>query len=81
MGHFSSKMNKERPLKSISIVIELYELLFTKNEEEDVGNIWFQQEALRDIQPKLYSMFCVLFLKIVLSAVELMAFGHLGAVI
>ena len=36
------------------------------------GNIWFQEEA---------SMSCVLFLKIALSAADLMSFGHLGAAI
>ena len=30
-------------------------------------------------QPKLQSMFCALFLKIALSATELMSFDHLGA--
>ena len=34
--------------------------------------------ALRATQPNLHSMFCALFLKIVLSAAELMSFGHLG---
>ena len=32
-------------------------------------------------QQKLHSMFCALFLKIALSAAELMSFGHLGAAI
>ena len=32
-------------------------------------------------QPKLRSMFCTLFLKMALSAAELMSFGHLGAAI
>ena len=50
----------------------LNELLFTKIEEEDIGNILFQQQN---------SMFCALFLKIALLAAELMSFGHLGAVI
>ena len=46
----------------------LNKFLFTKIEEEDIGNIWFQH-------PKLHSMFCPLFLKIKLSAAELMSFG------
>ena len=50
------------------------EFLFTKIEEEDIGNSWFQQ-------PRLQSMFCALFLKIVLSAAELTSFGHVGAAI
>ena len=41
----------------------------------------FNRTALRVTQPKLHSMFCALFLKITLSAAELMSFGHLGAVI
>ena len=101
----------------------LNDFLFIKIEEEDIGNIWFQQDgatcqdvfnsffkafsnkkkkqemnedtecvkgviqkedigkrtALRATQPKLHSMFCALFLKIALSALELMSFGHLGA--
>ena len=45
----------------------LNEFLFTKIEEEDIGNIWFQQDAT---QPKQHSMFCVLFLKVPLSAAD-----------
>ena len=58
----------------------LNEFLFTKIEEEDIGfnRIWFQQ-ALSATQPKLHSMFCALFVKIALSATELMSIGHLGA--
>ena len=41
----------------------------------------FHKTALRETHPKLHSMFCVLFLKIALSASELMSFDHLGAVI
>ena len=55
----------------------LNEFLFTKIEEEDIGN----RTELRATQPKLYSMFCALFLKIALSAAKLMLFGHLWAAI
>ena len=55
--------------------------LWTKIEEEDIGNIWFDQDGISALQPKLHSMFCALFLKLALSAAELMSFGHLGAVI
>ena len=55
----------------------LKEFLYTKIEEEDIGNIWFQQDGAAATQPKLHSMFCVLFLMIALSAAELMSFGHL----
>ena len=41
----------------------------------------FNRTALRATQPELHSMFCALFLKIPLSATELMPFGYLGAVI
>ena len=41
----------------------------------------FNTTALRATQPKLHSIFCALFLKIALSAAELMSFGHLGAAI
>ena len=54
----------------------LNDILFTKIEEKNIGNIW---TAPRATQPKLHSMFCALFLKIALSAAELMSFGHLGA--
>ena len=56
----------------------LNEFLFTKIEEEAIANIWFQQDGTR---PKLHSMFSALFLKIALSAVELMSLGHLEAAI
>ena len=59
----------------------LNEFLFTETEEEDIGNIWLQQDGANSTQPKLYSMFCSLFLKIALSVAELMLFGHLGATI
>ena len=71
MGHFFENEQKEAvtvngdPYRAM-----LNEFLFTKIEEEDIGNIWFQ-----------YSMFCALSLKIALSAAELISFGHLGAAI
>ena len=59
----------------------LNQFLFTKIEEEDIGNIWRQQygatwhtagSALVVLRPAL---------EIALSATELMSFGHLGAAI
>ena len=50
--------------------------LFTKIKEENSGNISF-----RATQPKLHSMVCAPFLKIALSAAELLSFGHLEAAI
>ena len=59
----------------------LNEFLFTKIEEEDIDNIWFQQddatchtaEAILDVLRPVF--------KIVLSASELMLFDYLGAAI
>ena len=48
----------------------LSEFLFIKIVEEKIGKIWFQ-----------HSMFCAMFLKIALSAAELMSFGHPGTTI
>ena len=41
----------------------------------------FNRTTLSATQPKLCSMFCALFLKVALSATELMSFGHLEAAI
>ena len=41
----------------------------------------FNRMALRTTQPKLHSMFCALFLKIELSAAELMSWGYFVAAI
>ena len=41
----------------------------------------FNRTALRATQLKLHSMFCSVFLKIALSAAELISLGHLGAAI
>ena len=49
----------------------LKRFLFTKIEDEDIGNICFNSTALRATKPKLYSMFYALFLKIALSAAKL----------
>ena len=51
----------------------LNEFFFTNIEEE--ATFGFNKTVLRATQPKLHSMFCALFLNIVLS--ELMSFGHL----
>ena len=40
-----SKMSTERPLQSMAIVIGPNEFLFTKIEEENIGNFWFQQDG------------------------------------
>ena len=52
----------------------LNEFLFTKIEEEAISNIFdYNRMALSATQPKLPSMFYVLFLKIVLLFAELMS--------
>ena len=60
----------------------LNEFLFTKIEEEDIGNIWFQQDGATCHTAKatlnVLRPVCLL-LKIALSATELMSFGHLVA--
>ena len=50
----------------------LNEFLFTKIEEEDIGNIWFQQDGATCHTAEA---------TLALSAAELMSFGHLGAAI
>ena len=62
MGHFSSTDNGDRYRAMLN------EFLFTKIEEEYIGNIWIL--ALRATQQKLHPMFCAVFLKIALSAAE-----------
>ena len=72
LGHFSSKMNQERrSLSSIAIVIGPFS--FTKIKEEDIGNVWLQQDGAtcqlwNDIKQKfkgswslLYVVICTLF--------------------
>ena len=56
----------------------LNEFLFTKIQEEILATFGFNRTALHATQPKLHSMFRALFLKITLSAAELMSFGYLG---
>ena len=46
-----------------------------------MASFGFNRTALSAEQPKLHSMFRALFLKIALSAAELMSFGHLEAAI
>ena len=80
---FFSKMSKERPLQSMAIVIGACRKNFCsqKLKRKVLATFGFNRTALRATQPKLHSMFCALFLKNALSAVELMSLGHLGAAI
>ena len=45
MGHFSSKMSEKRPVNGDRYRAMLNELLFTKIEKKDIGNICFQQDG------------------------------------
>ena len=57
----------------------LNEFLLTKIEEGDIGRIWFQQNGATCHTAKAILDVCALFLKITLSAAELMSFRHFGA--
>ena len=59
----------------------LNEFLFIKIKEEDIGNIWFQQDGATWYTAKATLNVLRPILKITLSATELMSFGHLGAAI
>ena len=64
MGHLSSKMSNGDRYRAI-----LNEFLFTKIEEEDFGNIWFQQDgATCHIAESTLDVLRPVFLKIALSA-------------
>ena len=80
---FSLKMSKERPLPSMAIVIGPCWTNFCsqKLKRRILAIFGFNRTTLSATQPKLHSMFCALFLKIALSAAELMSFDHLGAAI
>ena len=49
------------------------------DERRILATFGLNRTVLRVTQPKLHSVFCVLFLKIALSAAELISFGHHGA--
>ena len=83
IGRFSSKLSKERPLYSTAIVIGpcWTNTCSQKLKRRILATFGFNRTVLRATQPKQHSMSCALFLKIALSAAELMSFGHLGAAI
>ena len=66
IGPFSSTMSKERTLQSMAIVIGPCWTNFCsqKWKRRILATFGFSRTALRATQPKLYSMFCALFLKI-----------------
>ena len=51
------------------------------DERRILATFGLNRTVLRVTQPKLHSVFCVLFLKIALAAAKLMSFGHAGAAI
>ena len=75
-------MSKEKPLQSMAIVIGPCWTNFCsqKLKSRILATFGFKCSGRR-YMPKLHSMFCALFLKISLSATELMSFGHIGAAI
>ena len=77
------KMSRERPLQSMAIVIEPCWTNFCsqKLKRRILATFGFNRTVLRATQPKLYTMFCAMFLKIAISTAELILFGHLGAAI
>ena len=83
LAQFSSKMSEERSLQSMEIVIGPSWMTFCsqKLKSRILATFGFNRTALRATQLKLHSIFCALFLEIVLSATELMSFGHLGTAI
>ena len=83
LGRFSSKMSKERTFQSMAIVIGPCWTNFCseKLKRRILATFCFNKTALRVTPPKLHPMICALFLKIVISAAELMLFGHLGVAI
>ena len=74
-------MSKERPLQSMAIVIGPWWNNFysQKLKRRILATLVFNRTALCASQPKLHWMFWALFLKIALTAADLMSFGHLGA--
>ena len=76
MAPFSSKMRRNE-VNGDRYWAMFNEFLFTKSEEEDIGNIWFQQDGATCHTAEATLDVCGLFLKIS----DLMSFGHLGAAI
>ena len=58
-----------------------YQAILNTLKRRILATFGFNRTALRAPQPKLYSMFCALFLKIALLAADLMSFRQLGAAI
>ena len=82
-GHFSSEVSKEWALQSMATVNGTCWTNFysQKLRRRKLATFDFNTRALYATHQKLNPMFSALFLKIELSAVELMSFGHVGAAI
>ena len=63
------------------VIVMLNEFLFKQIEEEDIGNIWFQQDGATCHTAKATLDVLRPVWKIALSAAEQMSFIHLGAAI
>ena len=70
---------KNRRTRNESLFGGIIGLFFFENEQGKAVTV--NGDCYRTTQPKLHSKFCALFLKIAISAAELMLFGHLWAAI
>ena len=63
MGHFSSKMSKEKPLQSMAIIMGPYWRNFCSQnlKRRILATFGFNRMALRVTQSKIHSMFCAFF--------------------
>ena len=69
LGHFSSKMSKERPLQSTAISSgPCWTNFCSQKLNRILATFRINRTALRATQPNLHSMFCALFLNMALSA-------------
>ena len=78
---FENKQGKAVTVNSDRYRAMLNEFLFTKIEEEDIGNILFQQQGATCHTAEATLEYYALISKIALSAAELRSFVHLGAAI
>ena len=82
-SHCLVRILVQRPLQSMAIVIRPCWMNFCsqKLKRRILATFGFNRTAIRVIQLTLHSMFWALFLKITLSAADLMSFDYLGAAI
>ena len=65
----------------ITVNEDLYRYCSQKLKKRILATLGINMTALGATEPKLHTMFCDLYLKIALSAAEMMSFGHLRAAI